>query len=121
MELFVGGRGQGKLGYVLGLHPELGMSDVFDAAEDDTSRAVGKKIINHFNMLIRRGTDETIINALIARDDVIIISDEVGLGVIPDNISDIRYRENVGRYLCRAASAASRFERIVCGIGQRLK
>lgn len=121
MELYVGGRGQDKLNYVMKQHPELGAFDVFDAESDDIESIHEKRVIDHFHMLIKRGAPDELIEALLAADGLIVISDEVGLGVIPDNLPDIRYRENVGRYLCRFASKAERFERIVCGIGQRLK
>ena len=121
MELYVGGCGQGKLEYVLKKHPEIAPGAVFDAVSGDPAMIAGYRIINHFHMLVRRGVSAEVIEHIIASDDLIIISDEVGLGVIPDNRGDIEYRESVGRYLCRIAAAADHFERIICGIGQRIK
>lgn len=121
MELYVGGRGQEKLRYVLNRHPELSEEDVFDAAADDISVLHGKNIINHFHMLIKRGTATEVIEEIIEKGNYIIISDEVGSGVIPAVTEEIHYRESTGRCLCRIAERSDHFERVVCGIGQVLK
>ena len=54
-------------------------------------------------------------------DGLIVISDEVGNGVVPVDKDEREYRERVGRCLIRIAEAASRVERIMCGLGQRIK
>ena len=121
MELYVGGMAQGKLSYVLGRHPELSEKDVYDATRDDISGLSGKKIIDHFHMLVRSGNKKEIIEELIRDDSLIIISDEIGSGVIPADEKEIHYREDTGRYLCLIAARSVHFERIICGIGQVLK
>ena len=53
--------------------------------------------------------------------DTVIICDEVGNGIVPLDSFEREYRERLGRLLCEIAAKAERVERIVCGIGQRIK
>lgn len=50
-----------------------------------------------------------------------VVSDEVGSGVVPMQAEERRYREAVGRALCRLAESAESVTRCVCGIGVRIK
>ncbi|MBR1853425.1 MAG: bifunctional adenosylcobinamide kinase/adenosylcobinamide-phosphate guanylyltransferase [Lachnospiraceae bacterium] len=51
----------------------------------------------------------------------IIISDEVGNGIVPMERAEREYRECLGRILIEAAKRADRVERVICGLGQRIK
>ena len=51
----------------------------------------------------------------------IIISDEVGNGIVPMEKAEREYRECLGRILIEAAKRADRVERVMCGLGQRIK
>ena len=53
--------------------------------------------------------------------DCVIISDEVGNGIVPVDPFEREYRERLGRMLIEIASRAERVERVICGIGQRIK
>lgn len=53
--------------------------------------------------------------------NVIIISDEVGCGIVPLDKGEREYRECVGRILCELAKEADTVERVHCGIGQVIK
>ena len=53
--------------------------------------------------------------------DTVIICDEVGNGIVPLDSFEREYRERLGWLLCEIAAKAERVERIVCGIGQRIK
>ena len=53
--------------------------------------------------------------------DTVIICDEVGNGIVPLDSFEREYRERLGRLLCEIAAKAERVERVVCGIGQRIK
>ena len=53
--------------------------------------------------------------------DAVVISDEVGSGVVPLAAEDRAFREAVGRVLCVIARNAGRVTRCVCGIGVRIK
>ena len=49
------------------------------------------------------------------------VSDEIGLGVVPLDPFERLWREETGRALCVLAERAQRVERICCGLGMRLK
>ncbi len=53
--------------------------------------------------------------------DAIVVSNEVGAGVVPMEASDRAFREAVGRALCIIAQQAESVTRCVCGIGVRIK
>ena len=127
MELYVGGRYQGKLKYVLDTHKDLNETDVADGTSCSDADILSHKIINHFHAYIKRKTDQgedvTDIPAKLKSEnpDVIIISDEIGCGIVPADPMDSTWREECGRTLCEIARMSERFERIVCGCGIRIK
>ena len=53
--------------------------------------------------------------------DVILVSDEVGYGVVPIDAFDRAYREAVGRICTKLAGYSHRVTRVVCGIGTVIK
>lgn len=53
--------------------------------------------------------------------DAVIVSNEVGAGVVPMRAEDRAFREAVGRALCIIAQESERVTRVVCGIGTRIK
>ena len=54
-------------------------------------------------------------------EDAIIISDEIGNGVVPINADDRIYREKYGQLLQELASRSEHVIRIFCGIPEILK
>lgn len=52
--------------------------------------------------------------------NLIIISDEVGYGLVPADAFEREYREMVGRVNCFFAAQAEQVIRVVCGIGTRI-
>lgn len=52
---------------------------------------------------------------------VVIISNEVGYGLVPMDAFLRQYREQVGRVHCYLAKEAEQVIRVVCGIGMELK
>lgn len=127
MNLYIGGCAQGKLSYVL-RQTGISADQVADGAEGLAE--VGRrevKIINHFHLLVKHlltegGDPETLAEDLLLRyPELILISDEVGNGIVPMTKEDREYRERLGRILCSLAVRAERVERIICGMGQRIK
>ena len=49
--------------------------------------------------------------------ELLIVSNEVGYGVVPVEAFDRKYREAVGRICTRLAAGARRVHRVVCGVG----
>ena len=51
----------------------------------------------------------------------VIISSEIGCGLVPTDAFLRRYREAVGRVNCILAERAEQVIRVICGIGTRIK
>ena len=51
----------------------------------------------------------------------IVVSDEVGCGVVPIDREERLWREKVGRALCVIAQASDSVTRVICGIGVKIK
>ena len=114
MELYIGGTAQGKKVYV---------TQVRGIAE--------ARIWDNFEEWFREKLQESTPKSpspeaesmayLEKHPDTVIICDEVGSGIVPLDSFEREYRERLGRLLCEIAAKAERVERIVCGIGQRIK
>ena len=52
---------------------------------------------------------------------MILISEEVGYGIVPADAFGRQYREAVGRICTALAAGSSKVTRVVCGIGTVLK
>ena len=52
---------------------------------------------------------------------VLLVSDEVGYGVVPIDAFDRAYREAVGRICTKLAAYSDEVTRVVCGIGTVIK
>lgn len=72
-------------------------------------------------MLEGRCPEEEILLFLDSCQDCIIISDEVGNGIVPINAFEREYRERVGKILIQVAERAEEVERVICKIGQKIK
>lgn len=126
MRLVIGGYAQGKLAYV---KEKYGMQDsvVLEGILDMTHVSHHKLILNHFHSWVRHSMEQgecpeqRIEEFLIQNPDCVIISDEVGNGIVPIEPFEREYRERVGRILITLAQKAESVERVICGIGQRIK
>lgn len=132
MKLIIGGAYQGKLAYARETFgAEVGWVDgrVCEAAEIYSCRG-----ISHFHEYIRnhlaipddpvdmeRMAGEFVDRILSENPGILIVSNELGYGVVPVDHSDRMYREMVGRICTCAAGKADEVVRVVCGIGMRLK
>lgn len=128
MELYIGGYAQGKLSYVQRKYSLAAERTIDGAKEEFAGReAGGVWIFNHFHLWVRRklaaGEDVFLLTEklLAQQPDCIIISDEIGNGIVPMEETEREYREQTGRLLCELAKKALHVERIVCGIGERIK
>lgn len=87
----------------------------------------GAELILNFHEQIRDlitadGDAVAFTDALIReRPGAVVVSNEVGSGVVPMEKSDRAFREAVGRALCRIAQSAESVTRVTCGIGIRIK
>ena len=110
MELYIGGYKQGKLKYVLTKYPN---------AEN--------RVCNDLHLWIREMLQEgqdaelEVIRYIEENPDCILICDEIGNGIVPVDAFERMYRAQVGRMLLEVAKRADRVERVICGLGQRIK
>lgn len=120
MKLYIGGFGQGKLGYV---KKSENITEFFDGEKDDIALIKNYRAVNKLNLLIKRLINENIdvINFIENLKADIIICDEIGNGIVPMDKREEEYREYVGRCCCILAEKSESVIRIFCGIGQVIK
>ena len=126
MKLYIGGAYRGKSRLVLekyGFLPE-DTADGNVCSIEDLMRA---PVIDHFHMFVKRALrDDTDISDLAenlcrCNPEVIVISNELGCGIVPADKDDRRWRECTGRILCELAAFSEEVWRVVCGIRVPLK
>lgn len=109
MVLVIGGAYQGKVEYVKEHYkdaPEI-IPDLHIRIRD----------------MMKEGIDSELeINKWIeGNSEIILISNEIGCGVVPMDAFEREYRELVGRILCNLANQAKEVVRVICGIGLKIK
>lgn len=126
MKLVIGGYANGKLDYVLG-RPEAQAYRVYDGCLPEEAEWLEQVIIDHLNLWIKKQLEEQqnpeqrLDEFLKQCPDCILISDEIGNGIVPMDAFERKYREKTGRILIELAKQADEVVRVVCGIGQKLK
>ena len=113
MILIVGAAASGKLNYVgkLGYAPE----QIAHGVLDDKPVFEGLETW----LLKPESWNESLYPRLIQKE--VIVCNEVGGGIVPLNLADREWRDQVGRLCVRLAGDASRVIRVVCGQAQTLK
>lgn len=127
MKLVIGGYAQGKLNYVLGKY-DVEASKIFDGEiPENIEEEQGTVVINYFHNWVRKniaydGCPEKEIFEFVEKyPNCVIISDEIGNGIVPVEAFEREYRERTGRILVHLAKKAEEVERVICGIGQKIK
>lgn len=140
MELYIGGFAQGKLEYVKCRYNENQKTEklfvkVIDCADSHYKKMLLETecdvlILNHLHLWVRDLLDDgmeeekiqtTILSWIKSNPDAIVICDELGNGIVPIKKQERIWREQTGRLMIELAKQAERVERILCGLGQRLK
>lgn len=128
MEFYIGGYAQGKLNYVLQMHSGEEIEVIDGNGDMETAENTEKRVVlNHLHCLVKNllekgeNPEEQIEKWIKKHPDCVIISDEAGNGIVPMKREEREYRERLGRIQIMLAAKAERVERIICGIGQRLK
>ncbi len=124
MILVVGGCFQGKTDYAceaFGIPRE----EAADGALCGTEDLYTARLLFHFHEYIRRlmeAGEEFSLEELKRRNpSVVLVTNELGYGVVPVDAFDRAYREKTGRVCCEIAKAADEVHRVVCGIGTVIK
>ncbi len=142
MELYIGGFAQGKLSYVQQKKKkeQIPVGTVIDCAEPGYQEKLqnlekdGVTIVNHLHLWVKdlltqadeekrseSTAKETILSWAEEHPKAIFICDEIGNGIVPIEKKDRIWREQTGRLTVELANRAERVERVLCGLGQRLK
>ena len=122
--IIIGGAFQGKTQYATKTYPGLELTDGFNCPLDEIGNCVA---INKFHSFTRRWllegrTKEALLTMLENNRNLqLLISDEIGYGLVPIDDFEREYREFHGRVMTELAEKADCVERVVCGIPQRIK
>ena len=122
--IIMGGAFQGKTQYATKIYPGLGLTDGFNCPLDVIGNCVA---VNKFHSFTRRWllegrTKEALLTMLENNRNLqLLISDEIGYGLVPIDDFEREYREFHGRVMTELAEKADCVERVVCGIPQRIK
>lgn len=124
MKLITGGAYQGKLEYAKKIYPG---AEWTDGAECPLQAVTECGAMYNFQTFVRRWlkagmTKEGLIREILEKNmQMIIVCDEIGCGLVPVDAFEREYREAVGRICSVLAGEAERVDRVVCGIGTRIK
>ena len=126
MKMIIGGAYQGKLGYAVKL-TGYKKEDFVDGACCGLNEIYQAKGIVNFHEYVRRYLETSEDRSGLAEHlaeknpELVIVSNELGYGVVPCEPTDRRWREAVGRICTELAKNAAQVIRVVCGIGMILK
>lgn len=134
MIFIIGGENQGKLEYLFNIST-FKKEDVVDCLKVDELKAEeilmsNKPVIYNFNNLIKEllvvyddeeKVKEKIKKMIKENRKAVIISNEIGYGIVPIDKFERRYRELTGRICCEIAKESKEVHRVICGIGTIIK
>ena len=124
MILIIGGAYQGKAAFAESLFPKIRWADGESCDLEDLYECQG---ILRFHAYIRRmlekGQDvDDLAEKLMRRNPgAVVITDEIGYGIVPADAFLREYREAAGRVCTKLAANAKEVWRVSCGIGTRSK
>ena len=124
MEMIIGGAYQGKTELAKKRYPEIVWKEGGSLEREELMQAQG---VLGFHIFLRRELErghslEHLTKELILKNpSVILVSDEVGYGVVPVDAFERSYREVVGRVCTKLAAFSDRVIRVYCGIPVMIK
>ena len=124
MEMIIGGAYQGKAAYAKAQFPDVDWKFGGEITEEELLNAAGVLGFQEYiRKALKAGEDLTGLAEKLAQQDpdVILVSEEVGYGIVPADAFERQYREAVGRVCTALAAKSRRVTRVVCGIGTVLK
>lgn len=124
MEMIIGGAFQGKAAYAAKEHPDIVFQRGDSLSENELLKARGVLgFQNYICKEMKEGKDVLdLAEKIIAHNpEIVIVSEEIGYGVVPVDAFDRTYREAVGRICTKLASHSRKVTRVICGIGMVIK
>ncbi len=126
MILVTGGAFQGKKEYVTKTFGIL-KEEMADGQTCEWQQIRSCRCLFHFHLLIKRmmqnGEDTADLCEILMEENpkLIVVTNELGCGIVPMDPFERQYREQCGRICCNLAKEAKEVHRVVCGIGQVIK
>ena len=132
MEFIIGGMCQGKLEYAKKQY-DLAGKKIVDGEKCTFLELLEADVVYRFHLFLARELSDSskegnlkYFEELIDRmeemkPEKIVISDEIGYGIVPADRRERMVREQTGRICCYLAGKAKRVVRVVCGIGTVIK
>lgn len=126
MKLIIGGAFQGKKEYARQKF-QIKEIEMCDGAEVSYEEIFHCRCLYHFHEWIKKGLQEgwdfeSLEEKILEKNpEIILISNELGYGVVPVDRFDRNYRETTGRICTEVAAKSSMVIRVVCGIGTVIK
>lgn len=130
MDLIIGGAFQGKKEYVI-TNYNIKETDIFHGETDQLPKRTRDwthiKAISDFHLLVLRwmklelSVEKMIEDIWKENPNIIIISTEIGNGIVPIDHMEREWREKTGRICCNLAKKANQVIRVYCGIGMKIK
>ena len=126
MKLILGGYANGRTAYAMQNY-QLTESDCFDAAAEPLARWNGQRLILHAEQLVNPSLEQgkepctEILPWLERWQNAVLITQEVGCGLVPVTPQQRQLREAVGHFNRLLAECAETVERVCCGLGMQLK
>ena len=124
MIMIIGGAYQGKLAFAKKIYTDVTWADGKVCLKEEIYSGGG---IYEFLLFIERKIKEgepidDLAEELIRKNpELILITDEIGYGIVPVDRMEREYRELTGRVCTRLAAYSEKVYRVMCGIGQVIK
>ena len=122
MKMIIGGVFQGKKEFAV-QQTGIYLQQAADGLTCEYDSIFQVPMIYHFHEYIKRRMQEGLPYKEMAGDlirrnpDLVIVTNELGYGVVPVDAFDRQYREDVSRLCCELAAASDQVWRVCCGIG----
>lgn len=130
MKLIIGGVYQGKLAYAVENYliekKDFVNGEELDSIDWEKSKDCPKGIYN-LHSYIKKALQhkenpmEEIKSLLCYNHEIVLITNEIGYGIVPMEATEREYREITGRICCYLAKEAEEVVRVTCGIGRKIK
>lgn len=124
MRMIIGGSFQGKETFVIN---DLKFAyPLLDGEQCSYEEIFSCKGIKDLHMFIKRFLDHPDLDLLAEElfdknPDILIISDEIGYGIVPIDRTERLWREKTGRICCQLMQHTDTCYRVVAGLGTKIK